>query len=171
MLVLDGRGEAHSHLAGRYVDGELEILAGQALPHSLGLLYEDLTDHLGFLRSSDEFKVMAMASYGKPRFLGELSELIRGHRGRRLPHAKIDFSEFAPRLAKGDDWTEDHADLAASVSSALEEVLLDLARWLHERTGDRTLTLAGGVALNCVANTRIFAESAVRARVGAAGRW
>src|SRR5919205_2572409 len=61
VLVLDGRGEAHSHLAGRYVDGTLEILAGQALPHSLGLMYEELTDHLGFLRSSDEFKVMAMA--------------------------------------------------------------------------------------------------------------
>ncbi|HZH19070.1 MAG TPA: carbamoyltransferase N-terminal domain-containing protein, partial [Geodermatophilus sp.] len=77
VLVLDGRGEAHSHLAGRYVDGHLEVLAGQTLPHSLGLMYEELTDHLGFLRSSDEFKVMAMASYGKPRFVGELSELIR----------------------------------------------------------------------------------------------
>ena len=68
MLVLDGRGEAHSHLPAATSTGELEILAGQALPHSLGLLYEDLTDHLGFLRSSDEYKVMAMASYGKPRF-------------------------------------------------------------------------------------------------------
>ena len=52
-----------------------------------------------------------------------------------------------------------HADLAASVQQRLEEVLLDLARWLHEQTGDRVLTLAGGVALNCVANTRILAES------------
>jgi len=159
VLVLDGRGEAHSHLAGRYVDGELEILAGQALPHSLGLLYEDLTDHLGFLRSSDEFKVMAMASYGKPRFLGELSELIVATEDGGFRTPKIDFSDFAPRLTKGDDWTEDHADLAASVQQRTEEVLLDLARWLHERTGDRTLTLAGGVALNCVANTRIFAET------------
>ncbi|MGY1744753.1 carbamoyltransferase family protein [Blastococcus sp. SYSU D00695] len=159
VLVLDGRGEAHSHLAGRYTDGQLEILAGQALPHSIGLLYEDLTDHLGFLRSSDEFKVMAMASYGKPRFLGELSELIvvTDDGGFRTP--RIDFSEYAPRLTKGDDWTPDHADLAASVQQRVEEVLLDLARWLHEQTGDRTLTLAGGVALNCVANTRIFAET------------
>jgi carbamoyltransferase len=159
VLVLDGRGEAHSHLAGRYVDGQLEILAGQALPHSLGLLYEDLTDHLGFLRSSDEFKVMAMASYGKPRFLGELSELIVATEDGGFRTPKIDFSEYAPRLTKGDDWTEDHADLAASVQQRVEEVLLDLARWLHDRTGDRTLTLAGGVALNCVANTRIFAET------------
>jgi carbamoyltransferase len=158
VLVLDGRGEAHSHLAGRYVDGQLEILAGQALPHSLGLLYEDLTDHLGFLRSSDEFKVMAMASYGKPRFLGELSELVHATDDGGFRTEKIHFAEFAPRLAKGDDWTEAHADLAASVQQRLEEVLLDLARWLHEQTGDRVLTLAGGTALNCVANTRILAE-------------
>jgi carbamoyltransferase len=159
VLVLDGRGEAHSHLAGRYADGQLEVLAGQALPHSLGLMYEDLTDHLGFLRSSDEFKVMAMASYGKPRFVGELAELIRATGDGGFRTERIDFAEFAPRLGKGDDWTEAHADLAASVQQRLEEVLVDLARWLHEQTGDRVLTLAGGTALNCVANTRILAES------------
>ena len=76
VLVLDGRGERASHLAGRYVDGTLQILASQDLPHSLGLVYESLTEHLGFLRSSDEYKVMALASYGKPRFLEELRELI-----------------------------------------------------------------------------------------------
>ncbi len=159
VLVLDGRGEAHSHLAGRYVDGQLEILAGQALPHSLGLMYEELTDHLGFLRSSDEFKVMAMASYGKPRFTGALSELIRATDDGGFRTEKIDFTEFAPRLGKGDQWTEAHADLAASVQTRLEEVLVDLARWVHAQTGEKTLTLAGGTALNCVANTRILAES------------
>src|ERR671920_1163140 len=77
VLVLDGRGERASHLAGRSVGGDLEVLAAQALPHSLGLLYEELTAHLGFRRSSDEYKVMAMASYGHPAFLGELHELVR----------------------------------------------------------------------------------------------
>jgi carbamoyltransferase len=158
VLVLDGRGEAASHLAGRYVDGRLEVLAGQALPHSLGLLYEDLTDHLGFLRSSDEFKVMAMASFGKPRFVGDLAQAVRATGDGGFRTEKIDFSEFAPRLGAGDEWTQDHADLAASVQQRLEEVLLDLVRWLHARTGDRVLTLAGGTALNCVANTRIAAE-------------
>ncbi|MGR6966557.1 carbamoyltransferase family protein [Geodermatophilus sp. URMC 61] len=159
VLVLDGRGEAHSHLAGRYTDGQLEVLAGQTLPHSLGLMYEELTDHLGFLRSSDEFKVMAMASYGKPRFVGELAELIRATGDGGFVTERIDFAEFAPRLGKGDDWTEAHADLAASVQQRLEEVLVDLARWVYEQTGEKTLTLAGGTALNCVANTRILAES------------
>jgi carbamoyltransferase len=159
VLVLDGRGEAVSHLAGRYTDdGKLDILASQALPHSLGLLYEDLTDHLGFLRSSDEYKVMAMASYGRPRFAEELATRIHATGDGGFRTEKIDFTEFAPRLRKGDDWTPAHADLAASVQLRLEEVLLDLVRWLHAQTGDRALTLAGGVALNCVANSRIYAE-------------
>ena len=62
VLVLDGRGERASHLAGRYERGRLQVLASQELPHSLGLVYESLTEHLGFLRSSDEYKVMALAS-------------------------------------------------------------------------------------------------------------
>jgi carbamoyltransferase len=158
VLVLDGRGEAVSHLAGRYTDGHLEVLASQALPHSLGLLYEDLTEHLGFLRSSDEYKVMAMASYGTPRFAVELEKAICATDDGGFRTAKVDFAQFAPRLRKGDRWTEAHADLAASVQLRLEETLLDLVRWLHARTGDRALTLAGGVALNCVANSRIYAE-------------
>jgi carbamoyltransferase len=158
VLVLDGRGEAVSHLAGRYADGRLEVLASQDLPHSLGLLYEDLTDHLGFLRSSDEYKVMAMASYGKPRFAAELEQAVCATGDGGFRTADVDFSEFAPRLRAGEEWTDAHADLAASVQLRLEETLLDLTRWLHGRTGDRALTLAGGVALNCVANTRIYAE-------------
>ncbi|PZG57097.1 carbamoyltransferase [Spongiactinospora gelatinilytica] len=158
VLVCDGRGEAVSHLAGHYRDGELTVLATQDLPHSLGLMYEEVTEHLGFLRSSDEYKVMAMASYGTPRHLPELRELIMatGDGGFRVD--TIDWSVFAKPLARGEPWSEGHADLAASVQARLEEMLLDLARWLHERTGERHLTMAGGVALNCVANTRLLAE-------------
>src|SRR3954464_4088405 len=76
VLVLDGRGEGASHLAGVYRDGELTTLAAQELPHSLGLLYEDLTRHLGFQHSSDEYKVMALASYGSPRFLDLFRDLV-----------------------------------------------------------------------------------------------
>jgi carbamoyltransferase len=158
VLVMDGRGERASHLAGRAAGGRLEILAAQELPHSLGILYEELTAHLGFRRSSDEYKVMAMASYGTPAWLDELRGLIRadGEGGFRVE--PFDLSRFAPALADGDEWTPAHADLAASVQARLEEVLLDLARWLHERTGDRDLVMAGGVALNCVANSRLWRE-------------
>ncbi|MGW5655338.1 carbamoyltransferase C-terminal domain-containing protein [Streptomyces humi] len=162
VLVLDGRGECGSHLSGRYVNRELEVLSAQALPDSLGLFYEDLTQHLGFLRSSDEFKVMALASYGSPRFLDALREYVRadgdgGFRARPVP-----WESLAPARAAGAGWTRDHADLAASAQACLEEVLLELARSLHARTGQDVLTLAGGVALNCVANSLLYRESPFR---------
>ncbi|MDQ3733576.1 MAG: carbamoyltransferase [Actinomycetota bacterium] len=158
VLVLDGRGEASSHLAGRYDDGILTPFHGQALPHSLGLVYEDLTQHLGFLRSCDEYKVMALASYGKPRFADQLRDSLftTGDGGFRTE--PVDWASFAPSLQGGQDWTSDHADLAASLQQRLEDMLLELAEWLHAQTGGRTLTLAGGVALNCVANTRVLEE-------------
>ncbi|MCD1143946.1 carbamoyltransferase [Kocuria sp. LUK] len=159
VLVVDGRGEAHSHLAGRYRDGQLEVLHRQALPESLGLLYESLTDHLGFLRSSDEFKVMALASYGEPRFLPELRELVRATGDGGFRAQAPDWTRFAPRRVDDGTWGGDHADLAASVQAVVEEVLVDLATWLHGRTGDRVLTMAGGTALNCVANSRIWRET------------
>lgn len=157
VLVLDGRGECASHLAGTYERGRLTTHRTQELPHSLGLLYEDLTEHLGFLRSSDEYKVMAMASYGEPRFLEELRRRVRTSPEGGFVTERIDWDAMAKRLAPGEQWSQDHADLAASVQRRLEEVLLELARWLRGRTGGRVLTLAGGVALNCVANT-VLAE-------------
>jgi carbamoyltransferase len=161
--VLDGRGEVASHLAGVYRDGQLETLASQELPHSLGLLYEDLTRHLGFLHSSDEYKVMALASYGRPRFLPLLRDLVgaTGTGGFRVE--RIDWSALAKARTAGGELTDDHADLAASVQARLEEVLLDLARWTYEAAGGPpTLTMAGGVALNCVANARIAADGPYR---------
>jgi carbamoyltransferase len=158
-LVLDGRGERHSSLAGHYRDGVLDPLFSQSLPHSLGLLYEDATDHLGFLRSSDEYKVMALASYGRPRHLDHLREFVHATGDGGFVTTGVDWNVLAKRRAADEPWTDDHADLAASLQAVLEEVLLDLARWLHERTGARNLALAGGVALNCVANTRLFAET------------
>ena len=154
-LVLDGRGERASHLAGRYDGAELEILATQDLPHSLGLLYEDLTEHLGFLRSSDEYKVMALASYGKPRHLADFRELVRTTDDGGFLTQPVDWTAYAPRGRTEEDLSEDQADLACSVQRRLEEVLLELAVWLHDRTGARALTMAGGTALNCVANSVI----------------
>jgi carbamoyltransferase len=159
VMVLDGRGERASYLAGRYRGAELEVLAVQALPDSLGLLYEDLTAHLGFKRSSDEYKVMALASYGEPEFLDEFRRLVRTTPDGGFTVEPVEWDRYAPVLAKGgDDWTGAHAALACSVQRRLEEVLLDLARWLHGQTGDDCLALAGGVALNCVANSRLWRE-------------
>ena len=155
VMVLDGRGERASHLAGRAVNGELKILAIQELPHSLGLTYESVTAHLGFKRASDEYKVMALAAYGRPRFLPALRDAVRVSDDGGFSVAPIDWTRFAPPVRGGDTWSDAHADLAASVQTRLQEVLLELAQWLHAQTGDRVLTLAGGVALNCVANSYV----------------
>jgi carbamoyltransferase len=152
VLVCDGRGERDSFLAGHYGGGRLEVLSTQPLPHSLGLMYEDLTAHLGFLRSSDEYKVMALASYGKPRFLDLLREKVVVTEG-GFRAGPIDWTAIAPSRAPDEDWTSEHADLAASVQRRLEEVLLSLAAWIHDRTADSVLAMAGGTALNCVANS------------------
>jgi carbamoyltransferase len=164
VLVLDGRGETASHLAGRYRDGKLEPLAAQQLPHSLGLLYEDLTEHLGFLRSSDEYKVMALASYGTPRYLDALRDTVTtdGNGGFQID-PELRLSSFGAPRSDGEPFAAHHADLAASVQHRLEEVILDLARWLHKASGEpEAIGLAGGVALNCVANARLAAEGPFR---------
>jgi carbamoyltransferase len=159
VLVLDGRGERASHLAGAFAGGRLDVLAAQELPHSLGLLYEELTAHLGFRRSSDEYKVMAMASYGRPAHLGAFRELVRTDGAGGFSVAPVDFVRFAPPLRAEAEFTAAHADLAATVQARVEEVLVELATWLHRATGHRDLVLSGGVALNCVANSRIWRES------------
>ena len=168
VLVLDGRGECGSHLAGRYEGGRLTLHATQDLPHSMGLFYEDLTAHLGFQRSSDEYKVMALASYGEPRFLPELRDRVRSTADGGFLAPSVDWASLTKPRPRGEEWdprSSEHAtsaDLAASAQALLEEVLLDLARWLRQRTGGDRLALAGGVALNCVANTRLHAESGYR---------
>jgi carbamoyltransferase len=159
VLAVDGRGEATSMLAGEYRDHKLDIFKAQSLPHSLGLLYEDLTAHLGFERSSDEYKVMAMASYAAPLHLDHFRQRVYATSDGGFHTQPIDWSTFAPARRPGDGFDESHAELAASVQAVLEEVLLDLCNWLYGRTGNSRLAFAGGVALNCVANTRLLAES------------
>ncbi|GAA2632459.1 carbamoyltransferase family protein [Streptomyces vastus] len=158
VLVLDGRGERASHLAAYRIRDRLASLHAQELPHSLGLVYEELTEHLGFLRSSDEFKVMALASHGTPRMLPELRRHVYPTGDGGFHATAVPWHELCAPRAPDEPWTQDHADTAASAQAVLEETLLDLVRWLHGKTHHSTLTLAGGVALNCVANTRIARE-------------
>jgi len=158
VLVCDGRGEVASHLAGYYVNGRLEALASQSLPHSLGLFYEQATTHLGFLHSSDEYKVMALASYGQPRFARELGRLVYADGAGGFRTEAVDWDALVKRRPAGEPLGGEHADLAASVQRVVEDVLLELIHWLHGRTGGRNLAMAGGVALNCVANSRLHRE-------------
>ncbi|HTJ25005.1 MAG TPA: carbamoyltransferase C-terminal domain-containing protein [Candidatus Limnocylindria bacterium] len=152
VMVLDGRGEQTSYLAGVVRGGELEVLRRVALPHSLGLRYEELTMHVGFQRSSDEYKVMALASYGRPHWRDELRAAMHADGDGGFIASPVDFARFVPPRAEGEPFADGHADLAASLQAALQETMLELARWLHERSGMRALVMAGGVALNVVAN-------------------
>ena len=110
--------------AGTRPTASLTVLASQGLPHSLGLLYEDVTEHLGFLRSSDEYKVMALASYGMPRHLPVLREAVRATGDGGFRTDPIDWDALAKRRGPGEEFAAEHADLAASVQARLEEVLL-----------------------------------------------
>jgi carbamoyltransferase len=159
VLVADGRGERASHLAGHWDGRRFAPLASQRLPHSLGLTYEDLTAHLGFHRASDEYKVMALAAYGRPAHLDAFRQAIRTTGDGGFVTEPIEWSAFAPAHPPGDErWEAADADLAATVQARLEEVLLELAAWLRAETGESALTMAGGVALNCVANSRLWRE-------------
>src|SRR3954451_16817660 len=136
VLSVDGRAARTSALLGHARHGRLEVLAEQPLPDSLGLVYESLTAHLGFRRASDEFRVMALASYGRPRLRAELREAMRATGDGGFVAEPLDWERFAPAVRDAEGWDEVHADLAASVQVQLEETLLELARWLHGQTGE-----------------------------------
>ena len=156
VLVLDGRGEEATTSYWLGEGNHLTPLGEVCLPHSLGLLYERLTDYLGFLHSSDEYKVMALASFGQPRYADYFRRLIRvGHHGQYTVETPDFAGQFGPPRAKGGPLHQQHFDLAASLQRVLEETVLALAAWLYEATGCDTLCMAGGVALNCVLNATL----------------
>jgi carbamoyltransferase len=156
VMTLDGRGERATTSYWLGEGNDLERIGQVNYPHSLGLLYEEVTDYLGFLRSSDEYKVMALASYGQPRYLDEFRAMIHLGENGQYTIAPLRLEErFGPARARGGPLTEKHYDLARSLQQALEEAALSLARWLYDVTETDALCLAGGVALNCVMNARL----------------
>jgi carbamoyltransferase len=168
VMVIDGRGEATSFLAGHMRAGEHEVLASQRLPHSLGVLYEDLAAHLHIGRTCEEHEMSALAVHGRPVHLDRLRQMIRVHRSGGFTAEPIDWNQFAPP-GRGDLGADDHvvladqvdqraADLARSFQDRLGEVVLDLAAWTHERTGESRLAIAGDVALNRLVTTRLHTD-------------
>jgi len=155
VMTLDGRGEAASTHYGVLRDGRYRSLGEVRLPHSLGLFYEDVTRHLGFLHSSDEYKVMALATFGTPRLAAALREHIEVGDDGQYRIRPMPFAQWCPPRRRGEPFGEAHADLARAAQIVLEETVVALARWLRERSGVRHLAMAGGVALNCVMNARV----------------
>lgn len=156
VMTLDGRGERASTSYGRFQDGRYHRIGQVEVPHSLGLLYEEVTSYLGFLHSSDEYKVMALASFGKPAYAAEFRSIITRRVGGGYEIAPARLAErLGPPRERGGPLDPQHFDIARSLQLVLEETAVDLAHWLHEETGLDDLAMAGGVALNCVMNARI----------------
>jgi carbamoyltransferase len=156
VMTLDGRGELATTTYGSFDGKAFERLGEVRMPHSLGLLYEQVTDYLGFLHSSDEYKVMALASYGKPAFAREFRSMIalKGDGLYEIAEPRL-AERFGPARERGAELTQKHFDIARSLQAVLEETAVALAGILHSRTKQKSLSMAGGVALNCVMNARI----------------
>ncbi len=156
VLTLDGRGERASTSYGVYRNNSYRSLGEVSVPHSLGILYERVTSHLGFLHSSDEYKVMALAALGMPRFRDVLREHVQVGEEGEFTVANFDMeAAFGPARRPGTPLEEHHLDLASSLQDILEETTLKLASWLRQASGEKHLAMAGGVALNCVMNSRL----------------
>jgi carbamoyltransferase len=151
VIVADAIGEFRTFTIGRYDRaGSFKTLHQRNYPHSLGLLYSAFTRRCGFKPNEDEYIVMGMAALGEPRYTDAIYDdfLELAHPTFKLrvnPHRGI--GDWQPKAAS--------EDLAASIQKATEDVLLEAARWARAHTGSRQLILMGGVALNCVANTKI----------------
>jgi carbamoyltransferase len=175
VLVMDGRGERACSSYGEWRGGRYRRIGQVDYPHSLGLLYEEVTSHLGFLRSSDEYKVMALASFGEPRYVARFSELVQYRGEGRYEIGRADWTALlGPARERGAALESRHADIAHSLQMVLEDTVLRIAGWLQARTGMRQLAMAGGVALNCVMNARLrdegpFSDIWVQPAAGDAG--
>lgn len=174
VLCLDGVGEWATSSVWQGDGKNLEPLWEIRFPHSLGLLYSAFTYFCGFKVNSGEYKLMGLAPYGMPKY----ADLIREHLidikddgSFRLDQRYFDYStglrmtnrRFArlfggPERSPESELTQREMDLAASVQVVTEEVVLKLANAIHQETGNKHLCLAGGVALNCVANGRLLRE-------------
>ncbi|MCC6250511.1 MAG: carbamoyltransferase [Rubrivivax sp.] len=159
VMTLDGRGERASTAYGVYRHDSYTPIGEVHVPHSLGLLYEQVTSHLGFLHSSDEYKVMALAASGQPRWASALRERVRVQSDGGYVIDPIDLAALAgPARRRGTALEQPHFDLAASLQQVLEETVLQLAQWLRETSGQPNLAMAGGVGLNCLMNARLRDE-------------
>jgi carbamoyltransferase len=188
LLSADGLGDFASTMWGTGRDNSMQIAGAIAFPHSLGMYYTAVSQYLGFRKFGDEYKVMGLAAYGEPAYLDEFRRIVRtdGGIGFRLgleyfqhhrtgpemtwrdagktPELAPMFSDFmAERLGPARDPAAPvekvHRDGAATLQARLEEVLFQMLRELHARTGQKAVCLAGGVAFNCVANGKIFDET------------
>jgi carbamoyltransferase len=185
---VDGFGDFSSTMAGIGRGNRIDVISTTRFPHSLGIFYTAFTQFLGFPNYGDEYKMMGLAAYGEPRFARQIRDVIgwRDEQFRLNLDYFIHHSEGAemswdggqpflanvysrkmievfgtPRAARS-ELLPQHADMAASVQMVFEEIYFALLNDLHKRTGQKALCLAGGCALNCAANGKIFEKTPFR---------
>lgn len=183
VVSVDGFGDFASAAWGIGTGNEIRVEDKVYFPHSLGIFYQALTQYLGFPNYGDEFKVMGLAPYGEPKYLAEMHNIVRlqddgsyrlnleffNHHKKKIdyewengePRVGHLFSEslislLGSKRDKGDELTQYHKDIARSVQAMYEEAFFHLLNSLHERYGLDRLALAGGCAMNSVANGKIF---------------
>jgi carbamoyltransferase len=177
ILTIDGAGEWSTATMSHGRGNKIEILKELRFPHSLGLLYSAFTAYCGFEINEGEYKLMGMHPYGQPRYVDKIYEIIRVAEDGSLWH---DMKYFAYHYSRDQTLREEfgkhfgrpardpklgdksldpyYCDMAASIQVVTEEILLKMVRHLHQLTGSKNLCLAGGVALNSVANYKLLRQ-------------
>ena len=180
ILSIDGSGDFTTTMLGRGKGTRIEVIESMDFPASVGLFYTAFTQYLGFPHYGDEYKVMGLAPYGEAKYVDKVSELLPLKAGglytwpnsaynfqngvvsypNNLPSVAPLFGQkfidlFGPARQKGDELTQYHMDIAASVQRYTEEVIFHVLRRLHALTGLERVCIAGGVAQNSVANGKI----------------
>ena len=174
ILTVDGVGEWATSSIGHGRGNRIEMLKELHFPHSLGLLYSAFTYYTGFKVNSGEYKLMGLAPYGEPRYVDAIKDnILHVHEdgsirlnldyfgyldGLTMTNERFDRLFDGPPRKPESDITQREMDLARSVQVVTEEIVLKMANHVHALTGEKHLCMAGGVALNCVANGRLLRE-------------
>lgn len=188
VISVDGFGDFSSVMWGVGRGNHIDVKGGVRFPHSLGLFYTAFTQFLGFPKYGDEYKMMGLSSYGKPAYMDAVRDVVRidgdqirlnlkyfrhHDEGVEMTWAggepllgTVYSDEFAEKFGSArmprEPITERHMDVAASAQAVLEEIYFSLLNYVQKKTGMKAVALAGGVALNCVANGKIFENTDFR---------
>jgi len=186
ILSIDGFGDFTSTMTAVGKDNQIEVMDSVIYPHSAGIFYTAMTQYLGFPHYGDEYKVMGLAPYGERKYVEKLKQIVKftddglfeldlkffkhAKEGVSMsweggnPSIESIFSEeleklFGPARKKGDELTQDHKDIAASVQALTEELIFHILQHLQKKTGEKNICIAGGVAQNSVANGKVLAST------------
>ena len=175
ILSIDGVGEWTTTSFGFAQNNEIKLTHDIRWPHSVGLLYSAFTYFLGFQVNEGEYKLMGLSAYGKPKYYDLIVDNLVDVKDDGSIHLNMKYFSFTydkvmtnkkfstlfeiPRRQKNDKTEQIHFDIGASIQRVLEDILLKMANYVYEKTKMKNLCLAGGVALNGVANYRILKES------------